>query len=284
MKYKKRAAGMLFLSAIIIVVLTGCKANPGSEASSDYSVTESANKISNPDAAADNIDIEKVGDVISDTDNNVFEGNIGTQNICMAIYREGEQLTASFVTQNEDDGEIMLQGTIQTGTASFTLRSEDNTIAFTGTTKPDTAEGELLEGICTYAENEEETPFALTLTHGIGQTYDTRYPLITAKTKEIEEFAGKIKSYVIENNKKGLAELINYPINVTIKGSKVSISNTEEFEQNYDDIMNNEFKERISKSYTKYMFSNYMGIMIGNGDIWFDYWADKGLQIYAINN
>ena len=48
--------------------------------------------------------------------------------------------------------------------------------------------------------------------------------------------------------------------------------------------MNTETKETISKSYTKYMFGNYMGIMIGNGDIWFAYWEDKGLRIYAINN
>ncbi|MDD3172872.1 MAG: M56 family metallopeptidase [Herbinix sp.] len=259
------------------------------EASSSPSVSESDDIISSSELDlnnkdTNNIDTEKVEVVISDKSNMVFEGNIGTHNICMAIYREGEQLTASFITQNDEDSEINLQGTIQINTASFALYSEDNDITFIGTIKPDTAEGELLEGNYTSLKNEEKTSFTLACAYGIGNSYETRYPLTTSNTEDVEEFARTIKSYVIENNKKGLAELVDYPIKVTINALKVSLSNAEEFEQNYDDIMNAEFKEKILNSYTKYMNSNYMGIMLGNGEIWFDNWNDKGLRIYAINN
>lgn len=229
------------------------------------------------------IDIEKVEAVIADDCNSVFEGKIGTQNIYMAIYREGDLLTAAYITQAEQEHEISLQGTIETGTASFVLNSSEGA-TFMGTIEPETERGTMLEGTYMTTNNGEETKFQLMLSHTLGNTYESRYPLTSAKTEEIEAFASQVKFYVTENDKAGLANLISYPIEVSIKGSRVSIDNKEEFEQKYDDIINTEFKEKISNCYTKYLFSNYMGIMLGNGEIWFENLNNSGLQIYAINN
>lgn len=65
---------------------------------------------------------------------------------------------------------------------------------------------------------------------------------------------------------------------------RISDSELEVMRQNYDDIINDEFKEKITNSYTKYLFSNYMGIMLRDGEIWFENLNDNGLRIYAINN
>nr|WP_319488696.1 hypothetical protein [uncultured Caproiciproducens sp.] len=230
-----------------------------------------------------NTDIEKVEAVIADNCNSVFEGKIGAQNICIAIYRNRDLLTASYITQNDQDSDINLQGSIQTHTACFVLKSKDGS-TFMGTIEPETKEGTLFEGTYTSAMNGEDTKFTLTLSHTIGNTYESRYPLTNANTKDIEEFAGKIKLYVTDNNKTGLADLISYPIKVNINGSKELISNKEEFEQKYDDIMKAELKGKIKKSYIKYLFSNYMGIMLGNGEIWFENLHNNGLRVYAINN
>ncbi|MGB8451342.1 MAG: M56 family metallopeptidase [Anaerocolumna sp.] len=316
MKHKKQTSGMLLLSAAIVVLLTGCGTILGSAAKGEVSNTSAQSRssgndmeniknademkadgeviqsqsVSEPDiipsteSDRDDIEIEKVEAVISDNCNSVFEGNIGIQNVCITIYRDGKSLTASYITQKDGEGEINLQGTIHTNTASFVLASEDGEVSFMGTIKPDTKKGELLEGTYTSSMNEEDTKFTLTLSHSIGNTYETRYPLTSSNTKDVEAFASKIKSYVAENNKTGLAELVAYPIKVTINGSKVSISNKEEFEQNYDDIMNAGFEGKITKCYTKYLFSNYMGIMLGDGEIWFENLNDNGLRIYAINN
>jgi hypothetical protein len=229
------------------------------------------------------IDIKEVEAVIADNCNSVFEGKIGTQNICIAIHRDGDVLTASYIAQSDQDSEINLQGTIQTQTASFILNSRNGS-TFMGKIEPETKEGTLLEGTYTSAKNEEDNKLALTLSHTIGNTYESRYPLTNAKTRDIEEFASKIKLYVTENNKKGLSDLISYPIKVNINGSKQLVSNKEEFEQKYDDIMNVEFKEQIKNCYTKYLFSNSMGIMLGNGEIWFENLNNYGLRVYAINN
>ena len=234
------------------------------------------------ESVTNNLDIEKVESVIENNINSVFEGNIGNQNICMAIYRDGEQLSASYITQNDDDDEIKLQGTIQLDNASFILHNENNNIIFNGTIKPDTKEGELLEGNFT---NVEKSHFSLVYTHAIGNTYETRYSIPGTNTEDIEEFAKKIKEYIIKNNKQGFAELIDFPINIKINEKKTTIYSAEEFEKKYDEIINSDFKHAFSKAYTKYLDSNPTGIMLANGKIWINYINDKdGLRIFAINN
>ncbi len=289
-----------FIVFLISFSITGCSSSRGnSTSSSDTKISDSsvstnpssstlnnsseADDLSGPENDKNAIDIEKVEDVIADDCNSVFGGKIGTQSIRMVIYRDGDLLTASYITQNNQDSEIDLQGTIQADTASFVLTSNDGA-TFMGTIEPETQEGTLLEGTYTSSSNGEDTEFALTLSHTIGNTYESRYPLTNANTKDIEEFANKIKLYVTENNKTGLADIINYPIKVVINGSKVSINNKKEFEQKYNDIINADFKEKINNCYTKYLFSNYMGVMLGNGEIWFESLNNNGLRVYAINN
>lgn len=279
-----------FFSFVFIccIMIAGCKrgnitdvTTNTNEIASSNSDIEKKNQTA-ADSDTNNLDIEKVESVISNKANSVFEGNIGTHNICMAIYRDGEQLSASYVTQNDDDGEIKLQGTIQVDNASFILQNEDNDIIFKGTIKPDTKEGEILDGTYTTVE---ETPFSLTLTHAIGNTYETRYSIPNSNTEDIEEFAKKIKEYIIEDNKQGFSKLIDYPVNIKINGKKIMINSPEEFEKRYNDIINSDFKDALSKAYTKYLNSNSTGIMLSNGKIWINYMNDKeGLRIFAINN
>jgi len=273
---------------ICFVMVSGCQRRAVTDvtistneyASSNNNV-ETKNQAS-LDSGTNNLDIEKVESVIEDNINSVFEGSIGNQNICMAIYRDGKQLSASYITQNDDDGEIQLHGTIQPDNASFILQSENNNIIFRGAIKPDTKDGEILDGTCT---NVEESHFSLILTHAIGNTYETRYSITGSNTDDIEGFSKKIKEYIIINNKQGFADLINYPIYVKIDDKKIKINNAEEFEKNYDNIINSDFKEALSKSYTKYLNSNSTGIMLANGRIWINYINEKeGLRIFAINN
>lgn len=60
-----------------------------------------------------------------------------------------------------------------------------------------------------------------------------------------------MKDYILNDDKMSLAELIDYPINVTIDSDEVTIDNSEEFVENYDKIVNPTFKEAISKASVK---------------------------------
>ena len=229
-------------------------------------------------------DASKIQDIISDQTTSVFDGAVGEQNIGMAIYRIGSELTASLFTANEEDPETKLLGTLNKDTSSFVLTSEDGSITFEGTLSPDTSNGDRLTGTFKNTKDQSETEFHLTLSHSVGSPLEGRYPLVNADAADVENFARQIKLNIVEDKKQEFADLINYPINVTINNKKISINSSEEFIQHYNDIVTSDFKNKLSDSYTKYLFSNSMGVMLGDGEIWFDKFHDQGFRIYAINN
>lgn len=229
-------------------------------------------------------DASKIQDIISDQTTSVFDGAVGEQNIGMAIYRSGSELTASLFTANEEDPETKLLGTLNKDTSSFVLTSEDGSITFEGTLSPDTSNGDRLTGTFKNTKDQSETEFHLTLSHSVGSPLEGRYPLVNADAADVENFARQIKLNIVEDKKQEFADLINYPINVTINNKKISINSSEEFIQHYNDIVTSDFKNKLSDSYTKYLFSNSMGVMLGDGEIWFDKFHDQGFRIYAINN
>lgn len=229
-------------------------------------------------------DIISINHIISDQDSSIFEGNINNENIYMAIFRNGNELTAAYITSYEDDTETNLTGSIDINTASFTLSNEDESISFQGLIKPGTQKGDLLTGIYKNTKDKIEVNLDLALSYSIASTLDKRYPLVEGSTEDVENFAKEIKLYVKGDKKKELAELIQYPISVLIHNEKKTINTPEEFIQSYDDIITDYFKHKIDISRTRFLFSNDMGVMMGNGDIWFNSWEGIGLKIHAINN
>ena len=229
-------------------------------------------------------DGSKIQDIISDQTTSVFDGAVGERNIGMAIYRNGNELTASLFTANEEDPEIQLLGTLNRESSSFVLTSEDGSITFEGSLSPDTSKGDRLTGLFKNTKDQSETEFHLTLSHSVGSPLEGRYPLVNADAADVEYFARQIKLNIMEDKRQEFADLINYRINVTINNKKTRINSSEEFIQHYNDIITSDFKNKLSDSYTKYLFSNSMGVMLGDGEIWFDKFNDQGFRIYAINN
>lgn len=226
----------------------------------------------------------EIQDIISDQTTSVFNGAIGEQNIGMAIYRSGSELTASLFTANEEDPETKLLGTLNRNTSSFLLTSEDGSITFEGSLSPDTSKGDRLTGLFKNTKDQSETEFYLTLSHSVGSPQEGRYPLVNADALDVENFARQIKLSIMEDKRQEFADLINYPINVTINNKKTRINSSQGFIQHYNDIITSDFKNKLSDSYTKYLFSNSMGVMLGDGEIWFDKFNEQGFRIYAINN
>lgn len=247
---------------------------------------ESVTETGEEDTAADEEERAEAGSVIEDQRISVFEGMIGSQNIRISIYRKDNRLTASYVKQNEDENEIKLEGTINTETSSFQLNNEEKDISITGGIFPAAESGDLLEGSYTSPESATGFKFLVTLTYGVIASPETRYSMVTSSTSdEVEAFARNIKKYILEDNRAEFAGLISYPITVNIDGAGTAINTAEEFESNYDKIITAEFKDRMAAAYTKYLFTNYMGIMMENGAIWFsDVNGVDELKIISINN
>lgn len=228
-------------------------------------------------------DISIIEGIINNQNTSVFKGNAGKQNIYMAIFRNENKLSASYVT-SYDDTETHLTGSIDVNSASFALSNEDGSITFQGLIKPGTQKGDLLAVDYKNTKDNMEVNFDLSLSHSFASSSQERYLFAEASTEDVENFAKNIKLYITSDKKKELAEMIQYPINVTIHDAKKTINSSDEFIQSYDDIITADFKDKISKSYTRYLFSNDKGIMMGNGEIWIHSLNDKGLRIFAINN
>ncbi|OOM77594.1 hypothetical protein CLOBL_28510 [Clostridium sp. BL-8] len=141
------------------------------------------------------------------------------------------------------------------------------------------------------ADNKTSYPFVLSLEDILpGAEYGKRYAIAVynKSDQDVETFISEIQSYIVNDDKKKLAEEIAYPINVKVNGQVIKIQNKDELIENYDQIFNADYKQVISKAPTKYLFVNYKGIMFAGGNTWInDVMLDESnseLKITAINN
>jgi uncharacterized protein len=80
----------------------------------------------------------------------------------------------------------------------------------------------------------------------------------------------KIYQSIVDNNPERLANLITFPKNIVISGKDTKFASKAEFIEKYPTIFTKEYREEIAKEKpTPDMFSNYQGIMLGDGVVWF---------------
>jgi hypothetical protein len=65
-----------------------------------------------------------------------------------------------------------------------------------------------------------------------------------------------------------VAELVGYPISVSINGRKTAIRNARAFIANYDAIMTPDIVATIKNQRYEDLFVNYQGVMFGRGQVW----------------
>lgn len=104
--------------------------------------------------------------------------------------------------------------------------------------------------------------------------------------KEFEDAFNKIKELVSKDDKEGVAEHTNFPINVFTDEKKSTIETKEQFIKNYDKIFTEKVKKALANQKVEETFVNYQGVMVGDGEIWFNVFNDSKNKylIYAINN
>jgi uncharacterized protein YcfL len=103
--------------------------------------------------------------------------------------------------------------------------------------------------------------------------------------EEIEDFAKKVVELIQNDESQDLAEIIQYPLNVNLDEQKIYIKDKDTFLEKYNLIFNDKFKLQIKDAYTKDIWGNSVGFIIGNGDIWFANDSSDGkLKIIVINS
>jgi hypothetical protein len=102
---------------------------------------------------------------------------------------------------------------------------------------------------------------------------------------EAEKFFLHLQTIVAKDDRQAVADAINYPITVKVKGRRVKLRSKAELLRQYAAVFNQQVKQALAKQQAGDLFVNYQGVMIGRGEIWFNQLPDRQvLKIIAINN
>ncbi|MBN2005476.1 MAG: hypothetical protein JXA21_19110 [Anaerolineae bacterium] len=110
---------------------------------------------------------------------------------------------------------------------------------------------------------------------------DHRYAGAGAESDQVvEQGAQAFWQAVVQDDRNQVVSVIVFPVWVTINGERMALATADEFLDHYDEVFTDVFRENIRKAIPHNMFANWQGIMLGNGEIWFD--ADG--KVVVINN
>lgn len=214
-----------------------------------------------------------------------YSGKKGNKEIIMSIYIDNSKVTGLYAFKDVRKY-IKLKGITNNGKIKINEFGSNGKVVgiFDGKMK----RRDVIEG--TWSDGRVKIPFKLSLIDIIYAEYGKRFGLVGFSDEEVVKFAVNVQNYLIQNNKKALARLIAYPIDIKIDGKKKTIKNEKEFINNFDKIFNGNLKKAIINAEPLFMFSNQYGAMLGESkyNVWFSSIEGKDkkyhLLIYAINN
>jgi hypothetical protein len=113
---------------------------------------------------------------------------------------------------------------------------------------------------------------------------DTVDRMGAAIAKRSRAFLRKLRSAVREGNKRQVASMLRYPIDVSIADKIFRVNNPEEFMHNYERIVDGSVKAAIlDEKPSRCLFSNSEGFMVGDGEVWFDEVSPGVFKVITFN-
>lgn len=112
------------------------------------------------------------------------------------------------------------------------------------------------------------------------------YSVCTSKSIwEVERFAGEVKELLLSQGWAALAEHIAYPITIGEAEYQDSAQFTEAFASR---TVSPQFAEKLEQESCRFLFCNWQGIMLGNGEVWINEYpvretGESELKVTAIN-
>lgn len=101
-------------------------------------------------------------------------------------------------------------------------------------------------------------------------------------------FLASLQQAVADDDQEAVSEMIQYPLRTT----HITIKTPKQFLRNYDAIFSDGVKAAVAGQTADNLFYRDQGVMIGNGEIWFDAFCADGSQdcdtpedkIFSMNN
>lgn len=100
--------------------------------------------------------------------------------------------------------------------------------------------------------------------------------------KAFTQFLSNLQNSVRSNDKKAVAELMYYPLNVNKNGKTTKIYTSKQFVSKYDQVITKRVKQQLLAQKVDKLFVNSEGVMIGNGEMWISQFGKK-IAVFAIN-
>lgn len=228
-----------------------------------------------------NADVEEEGQhpfTFEELYHNVYVGTIGNDKVIMDIYPNLDEKTAS----------ISFIGTAYTEDKVYQAYFPSNYTIVYKDTKFTLYLSEFEDGVLTGTyDSKDGNPLevSLKLSH-INYVAEANQYYTVGTNQKIEAYAKKIRKVIENNDIKGLAKMIEYPISVNIGEGETANNESELISMGATAVITSELREAVLNSFPKFMFCNAEGVMIGSGEynIWFTVLEDGEIKIIALNN
>lgn len=101
--------------------------------------------------------------------------------------------------------------------------------------------------------------------------------------KKAEAFLADLKAAVQAKQKDRVAAMVQFPLMANSAKGRQRIRTKAQFVAGYDRLMTRGIEFAIAKQAPECLFANAQGVMIGNGEVWFDEQPGGGMKIRTLN-
>ncbi|SFG13721.1 hypothetical protein SAMN05660649_00828 [Desulfotomaculum arcticum] len=128
------------------------------------------------------------------------------------------------------------------------------------------------------ARNEEDTA-EQTMTKGVN-----RYAAAGINDPVgFEQYFYAVQSLINSDDREEVVKYFSYPVTLQIHNQQVTIKNAEEMLKQYDTVFTLNVKKAVAEQKVDNLFVNYMGVMVGNGQLWFGVGEGEKYFILSVN-
>lgn len=113
-----------------------------------------------------------------------------------------------------------------------------------------------------------------------GSTVEDFAPSLGPKARA---FLADLKAAVKAGDKQKVSALVRFPLNVNLAKGRRVVRSSAEFVKDYDVLLTLTVRNAIAQQVPACLFANWQGVMIGNGEVWFEEQQNGSMKIKTLN-
>ncbi len=102
------------------------------------------------------------------------------------------------------------------------------------------------------------------------------------QTPEVIQFLATLQQAVGRDDRPAVAALVAYPITVRIDGAATILADPPAFIERYPQVITERVRAAIEAAEPATLFTNWQGVRIGRGELWFAGVYEDGAETYDV--